>query len=81
VRIGDEVVVWPADFEATVQRVGPSDQLKIYDTDRNIVGRSGQTIEVGGGYADVGAYAGRACAPESGEIFFVQSGIKVVKAS
>ena len=81
VFVGDQVVVWPKDYEATVQRVGSSDQLKVYDPDRNIVGRSGQTIEVGGGSADVGTYAGRACAPDSGDIFYVQSDVKVVHAS
>ncbi len=43
-----------------MQRVGPSDQLKVYDPDRDIVARSGDTIELGGGFADVGEYAGRA---------------------
>ena len=33
-------LVWPADYEATVQRVGRDDQLKVYDPDRNIVARS-----------------------------------------
>jgi hypothetical protein len=81
VRIGDEVVVWPADYEATVQRVGSSDQLKVYDPDRDIVARSGQTIEVGGGYGDLGEYAGRQCAPDAGDVFYVQSAVKVVDAS
>ena len=43
--------------------------------------RSSQTIELGGGYADVGEYAGRACAPTSGEVFLVQSEPTVVDAS
>jgi len=72
-------VVWPADYEATVQRVGGSDQLKIYDPDRDIVGRSGNTIELGGGFGPVGAYSGRPCAPESGELFFAQSEVTVVQ--
>jgi hypothetical protein len=76
---GTEVVlVWPADYEATVQRVGKSDQLKVYDTDRNIVARSSQTLEMDGGFTDVGEYAGRPCAPASGQVFLVQSDVKVV---
>ena len=74
-------LVWPADYEATVQRVGSDDQLKVYDPDRDIVARSGQTIELGGGFADVGEYAGRACAPGSGQVFLVQSEPRVVDAS
>jgi hypothetical protein len=77
--VGDRSVVWPADFEATVQHVGKADQLKVYDPERTIVGRSGQTVELGGGYSDVGAYAGRPCAPASGEVFLVQSDVRVVK--
>ena len=42
-------MVWPKDWEATVQRVGSADQIKVYDTDRNIVARSSQTISFGGG--------------------------------
>jgi hypothetical protein len=80
VRVGGEVVVWPKDFEATVQRVGPTDQLKIYDPAREIVARSGNVLSLGGGMADAGAYAGRTCAPAAGEVFFVQSQVKVVGA-
>jgi hypothetical protein len=79
-RLGSTDLVWPKGYEATVQRVGPSDQVKVYDPDRDIVARSGDTIEVGGGFADVGDYAGRACAPASGEVFFVQSEIRLVRA-
>ena len=74
-------LVWPAGYEATVQRVGSDDQLKVYDPDRDIVARSGQTIELGGGFTDVGEYAGRACAPSSGQVFLVQSEPRVVDAS
>jgi hypothetical protein len=80
VRVGDEVVVWPKDYEATVQRVGRSDQLKLYDPDREIAARGGDVIEFGGGMGDADAYAGRACAPVSGDIFFVQSEVTVVGA-
>ena len=73
-------LVWPADYEATVQRVGQSDQLKVYDTERNIAARSSQTLELGGGFADVGDYAGRPCAPTSGQVFLVQSEVRVVDA-
>jgi hypothetical protein len=73
-------LVWPADYEATVQRVGHTDQLKVYDPDRDIVARSAQTIELAGGSADVGQYAGRPCAPSSGQVFLVQSEPKVVGA-
>ena len=42
-------LVWPADYEATVQRIGQTDQLKVYDTERDIVARSSDHIELGGG--------------------------------
>ena len=74
-------LVWPADYEATVQRVGPSDQLKVYDPDRDIVARSSQAIALGGGFADVGAYAVEPCAPTSGQVFLVQSEPKVADGS
>ncbi len=74
-------LVWPAGYEATVQTVGSDDQLKVYDPDRDIVARSSQTLELGGGYTDVGEYAGRTCAPSSGEVFLVQSEPRVVDAS
>jgi hypothetical protein len=70
--------VWPKDYEATVQRVGVADQVKVYDTFRNIAARSEQTIEVTGQYADAAQYAGQACAPASGEVFVVESKVKVV---
>jgi len=74
-------LVWPKDYEATVQRVGPTDQLKVYDPGRDIVARSAQTIQLAGGNADAGAYAGQPCAPSSGQVFLVQSEPKVVGAS
>jgi hypothetical protein len=77
---GTEVeLVWPAGYVATVQRVNRDDQLKVYDPDRDIVARSDQTLGLGGGFTDVGEYAGRACAPESGEVFLVQSDVEVVQ--
>ena len=78
---GQVDLVWPADYEATVQRVGSSDQVKVYDPDRDIVARSSQTLQFGGGYAPVGDYAGAPCAPASGEVFLVQSLPKVVDGS
>jgi hypothetical protein len=79
---GTEVeLVWPQDYEATVQNVGGSEQLKVYDVDRDIVARSSQKLELGGGYTDVGEYAGRACAPSSGQVFLVQSVPRVVDAT
>jgi hypothetical protein len=71
-------LVWPADYEATVQRVGPTDQLKVYDPARDIVARSAQTIQLAGGFTDAGEYAGRACAPASGQVFLVQAVPQVV---
>jgi hypothetical protein len=73
-------VVWPADYEASVPRVGPSDQVKVYDTDRNIVARSDDTIRFGGGSVPVGEYAGRPCAPDSGDVLLVQSDVEVGSA-
>jgi hypothetical protein len=72
---GTEVdLVWPADYEASVQRVGRSDQVKVYDPDRDIVARSSQALELGGGFTtDVAAYAGSDCAPTSDQVFLVQS--------
>lgn len=77
-RLGTTELVWPQDYEATVQRVGSSDQLKVYDPGREIVARSEQTLELGGGFTDVGEYAGQPCAPSSGQVFLVQSVPKVV---
>jgi hypothetical protein len=74
-------LVWPADYEATEQIVGRADQLKVYDTERGIVARSSDHIELGGGSAPVGDYAGQPCAPASGEVFLVQSEVKVVNPS
>jgi len=48
--------------------------------DRDIVARSSDTIQLGGGSVDVGAYAGQPCAPSSGQLFLVQSTPKVVAA-
>ncbi len=80
-RLGTTELVWPQGYEATVQRVGRVDQLKVYNPDRDIVARSSQVIEVGGGLGDAGQYAGEPCAPSSGEAFFVESEPKVVDAS
>jgi hypothetical protein len=73
-------LVWPADFEATTQRVGPTDQIRVYDPGRDIVARSSDTIQLGGGMADPGEYAGEPCAPSSGQVFLVQSEPQVVAA-
>ena len=70
--------VWPKGYEATVQRVGSADQVKVYDTDRDIVARSEQTVEVTGELADATQYAGQPCAPASGQVFVVQSAVRVV---
>jgi hypothetical protein len=74
-------LVWPHDYEATVLRNGVTDQLKVYDTDRSIVARSSDHIELGGAMVDVGTYAGLACAPPAGsQVFLVQSEVKIVDA-
>ncbi len=72
-------MVWPKDFEVTVQRVGAVDQVKVYNPDRRIVARTGNVIEVGGGNVPVGEYAGRPCAPASGDVFVIQSEIEVLE--
>ena len=64
-----------------MQNVNGTDQIKVYNPDRDIVARSAQTIEVGGGFGDVGADAGQPCAPGSGQAFLVQSEPRVVDAS
>ena len=74
-------LVWPADYEASVQRVNQADQIKVYDPDRDIVARSSQTLELGGGFSDAGEYAGLACAPGSGQVFLVQAVPRVIDAS
>jgi len=67
-------LVWPAGYEATVQRVGVTDQLKVYDPARDIVARSAQTLELGGGFTtNIAAYAGTPCAPIGDQVFLVQS--------
>jgi hypothetical protein len=72
-------LVWPADYEASVRHVGGGDQLLVYDPDRDVVARGGQTLELGGGFTpDVAAYADEKCAPQSGQAFLVQSRPKVV---
>jgi hypothetical protein len=74
-------LVWPADYEATVQRVGRADQLKVYDPDRDIVARSSDHIELGGLSGVVTDYEGLQCAPASGAVFVVQSEVRIVDAS
>jgi hypothetical protein len=76
---GTEVdLVWPADYEATEQVVGRSDQLKVYDTERNIVARSSDHLEISGASVPVGDYAGLPCAPVSGDVFLVESEVRRV---
>ena len=70
-------VVWPADFEATVERVGSGDQLKVYDPDRHIAARNDDTVQVGGGMSSADPYVGEPCAPASDEVFLVQSEVVV----
>lgn len=79
VTVGNTYVVWPKDYEVTVETVGAGEQVKVYDPERRIVARGGNTVEMGGGYTDVGSYAGRPCAPASGEVFVVQSDVTVVQ--
>jgi hypothetical protein len=75
---GAEVdVVWPADFEATEELVGGSNQLKVYDPDRHIAARNGDTVQLGGGLSSADPYAGLPCAPASDEVFLVQSEVVV----
>ena len=71
-------VVWPADYVASVQQVGSGDQLTLYDTDRDIAARSGDTVELGGGFASADPYAGLACGPTSDQVFLVQSEVAVI---
>jgi len=65
--------VWPAGWEAT-QVDG---DLRLYDTDRAIVAQGGDSVQMGGAFEDVGSYAGRPCAPHSGQIALVQSDVTV----
>jgi len=78
---GSEITpVWPADFEASVQRVGSGDQVRVYDTERNVVARGGDVVSTGGAYQDVGEYAGRPCAPASGEVAVIMGNVTVGNA-
>jgi len=70
-------LVWPADYEATVQRVGSADQLKVYDTDRNIAARGDDTVQLGGGFVSADPYLDSPCAPVSDQVFLIQSEVKV----
>lgn len=79
VTVGDTFVVWPQDYEVTVQKVGDGEQVKVYDPDRRIVARGGDDIEASGGSAPLGSYAGRPCAPASGDVFLIQSDVTVVQ--
>ena len=67
-------VVWPFDYDATVD---PGRKLKLYYIDRKIVARDGDQVRMSGGYQDVGALAGRECAPDSGSVALVQSEVVV----
>jgi hypothetical protein len=69
--------VWPFDYEATVGTGSTVNRLKLYDTDRKIVARGGDQVQMGGGFGELGEYAGRPCAPDSGEVAFVQSEVVV----
>lgn len=76
----DLSVVWPFDFEATYDPPTPEqpDRLKLYDTDRTIAARAGDTIRAQGTLGDVGQYVGQTCAPPSGtQVAFVQSPIVI----
>jgi hypothetical protein len=68
--------VWPSGWEATVQE----GQLRLYDPERAIVARSGDQVQMTGGTQDVGAYAGRPCAPTSGEVSVVQSEVTATRS-
>lgn len=75
---GSEVdVVWPFDYEATYDAGNTGPRLKLYDTDRKIAARGGDTIRLRGELGDVGEYAGRPCAPDSGQVAFAQSEVVV----
>jgi hypothetical protein len=65
--------VWPAGWEATQVK----GDLRLYDTDRSIVAQGGDSVQMGGTFEDVGSYAGRPCAPDSGRIALVQSDVTV----
>ncbi len=75
-------VVWPRDYEAAVEQSGQGPRISVYDPDRDIVARSSDlALELGGGFAPVGGYAGLPCAPSSGQVFLVQSDVKRVDGS
>jgi hypothetical protein len=73
-------LVWPDDYEAAVEQSTQGPRVSVYDPDRDVVARNSDTIQLGGGYADVGDHAGEPCAPRSGQVFLVQSKVQVVGA-
>jgi hypothetical protein len=73
-------VVWPFDFEATYDPATSEvpRRLKLYDIDRTIAARSGDTVRVQGESADVGDRVGEPCAPPAGtQVFEVESPVAV----
>jgi hypothetical protein len=75
----DEPVVWPLDFEATYDTASDGTQeLKLYDTDRYIAARGGDTVQMTGIVRDIGQYANQDCAPPAGtQAAFVESKVTV----
>ena len=66
-------LVWPKDYEAAVEQSQQGSRVSVYDPDRDVVARSSDVhLQLGGGFAPVGDYAGAPCAPASGEVFVVQ---------
>jgi len=66
-------LVWPKDYEAAVEQSQQGPRVSVYDPDRDVVARSSDRhLQLGGGFAPVGDYAGAPCAPASGDVFLVQ---------
>jgi hypothetical protein len=73
---GTLAVVWPSGWEATVQE----GQLRLYDPERAIVARSGDLVQMTGEVQEVGSYAGRPCAPSTGQVSVVQSSVTTTRS-
>jgi hypothetical protein len=74
-------LVWPYDYEAAVEQSQQGPRVSVYDPDRDVAARNtDRHLQLTGGFTDAGAYAGRPCAPASGEVFLVEGKPQVVSA-
>lgn len=65
--------VWPADYEAAVDK----GVLSLYDPERVVVARGGDTVQMSGEFQDSSRFAANPCDPETGQVAVVQSQIAI----